>query len=114
MGSGYFQNKTNLTKLTIDMQGIILYYPLYNERQKMKELEMLEQYKKEVLPNTDFAVSWYAKKYNKVIFRVGNMSKEGCRTWESDGKKYMCFWDTVLERYTTCIDPMITYKRKLS
>ena len=80
----------------------------------MKELEMLEQYKKEVLPHTDFAVSWFAKKYNKVIFRVGNMSKEGCRTWESDGKKYMCFWDTVLERYTTCIDPMITYKRKLS
>ena len=61
-----------------------------------------------------FAVSWYAKKYNKVIFRVGNLNKEGCRTWESDGKKYMCFWDTVLERYTTCIDPMITYKRKVS
>ena len=50
---------------------------------------MLEQYKKEVLPHTDFAVSWFAK-------------------------KYMCFWDTVLERYTTCIDPMITYKRKVS
>ena len=50
-----------------------------------------------ITKNTDFAVSWFAKKYNKVIFRVGNMSKEGCRTWESDGKKYMCFWDTVLE-----------------
>ena len=35
MGCGYFQNKTNLTKLTIDIQGIILYYPLYNERTKM-------------------------------------------------------------------------------
>ena len=80
----------------------------------MKELEMLEQYKKEVLPHTDFAVSWYAKKYNKVIFRVGNMNKEGCRTWETDGKKYMTFWDTVLERYTTCIDPMITYKRGIN
>ena len=56
-------------------------------------------------------MSWYAKKYNKVIFSVGNLNKEGCRTWESDGKKYMCFWDTVLERYTTCIDPMITYKK---
>ena len=54
------------------------------------------------------------EEYNKVIFRVGNLNKEGCRTWEQDGKKYMCFWDTVLERYTTCIDPMITYKRKVS
>ena len=35
MGCGYFQNKTNRTKLTIDIQGIILYYPLYNERHKM-------------------------------------------------------------------------------
>ena len=32
--------------------------------------------------------------------------------WEKDGKKYMCFWDTVLERYTTCINPMITYKKE--
>ena len=113
MGCGYFQNKTNRTKLTIDIQGIILYYPLYNERQKMS-IEKLEARADEIHRNTDFAVSWFAKKYNKVIFRVGNMSKEGCRTWESDGKKYMCFWDTVLERYTTCIDPMITYKRKVS
>jgi len=68
----------------------------------------------EVEPKTDFCVSWFAKKYNKTIFRVGNMRKEGCRVWESNGKKYMCFWDTVLERYTTCINPMITYKRKVS
>ena len=72
------------------------------------------QYNWRILPQTDFVVSWYAKKYNKVIFRVGNLNKEGCRTWEQDGKKYMTFWDTVIERYTTCIDPMITYKRKLS
>ena len=32
MGCGYFQNKTNIFKLGIDIQGIILYYPLYNER----------------------------------------------------------------------------------
>ena len=111
MGCGYFQNKTNRTKLTIDMQGIILYYPLYNERQKMKDLY---EHGAKIQEKTDFVVSWYAKKYNKIIFRVGNLNKEGCRTWESDGKKYMCFWDTVLERYTTCIDPMITYKRKVS
>ena len=99
----------------------------------------LTQSKEEIENKTDFIVSWHAKKYNKVIFRVGNMNKEGCRTWETDGKKYnkfiwrvgnlnkegcrtweqdgkkyMCFWDTVLERYTTCIDPMITYKRKVS
>ena len=53
-----------------------------------------------------------AIKYNKTIFRVGNLNKEGCRVWEQNGKKYMCFWDTVLERYTTCINPMITYKKE--
>ena len=111
MGCGYFQNKTNRLKLNIDIQGIILYYPLYNERQKMNSL--YEDGAK-IQEKTDFVVSWYAKKYNKVIFRVGNLNKEGCRTWEQDGKKYMCFWDPVLERYTTCIDPMITYKRKVS
>ena len=76
--------------------------------------EEIKQKMDDLHNKSDFAVSWHAKKYNKVIFRLGNMSKEGCRTWESDGKKYMCFWDTVLERYTTCIDPMITYKRKVS
>ena len=60
---------------------------------------------------SDFVVSWFAKKYNKTIFRVGNMNQEGCRTWAQGGKKYMCFWDTVLERYTTCIDPIITYRK---
>jgi len=69
---------------------------------------------KNIEKKTDFAVSWFAKKYNKTIFRVGNLNKEGCRTWVQDGKKYMCFWDTVLERYTTCINPMITYKRKVN
>ena len=49
-----------------------------------------------LMARTDFIVSWYAKKYNKVIFRIGNLNKEGCRTWEQNGKKYMCFWDTVL------------------
>jgi len=63
---------------------------------------------------SDFAVSWFSKKYNKVIFRLGNMNRIGCDVWEKDGKKYMCFWDPVIERYTTCIDPMITYKRKVS
>ena len=61
-----------------------------------------------------FAVSWFAKKYNKVIFRLGNMNKEGCDVWEKDGNKYMCFWDPVIERYTTCINPMITYRRGLN
>ena len=65
----------------------------------------------EVEAKTDFIVSWFAKKYNKTIFRVGNMNQEGCRTWEVDGKKYMCFWDTVLERYTTYIDPIISWKK---
>ena len=60
---------------------------------------------------SEFVVSWFAKKYDKTIFRLGNMSKPGCRTWEQGGKKYMCFWDVVIERYTTCIEPMITYKK---
>ena len=67
---------------------------------------------KTIEDNTDFIVSWKAIKYNKTIFRVGNLNKEGCRVRESNGKKYMCFWDTVLERYTTCINPMISWKKE--
>ena len=61
---------------------------------------------------SEFVVSWFAKKYGKTIFRLGTLNKKGCRTWEQGGKKYMCFWDVVIERYTTCIDPMITYKNE--
>ena len=62
---------------------------------------------------SDFVVSWFAKKYNKTIFRIGTLNKEGCRTWEDyKGNKLMCFWDPVINRYTTCINPMITYKKK--
>ena len=61
---------------------------------------------------SEFVVSWFAKKYNKTIFRLGTLNKDGCRTWEQGGKKYMCFWDVVIERYTTCIDPIITYKNE--
>ena len=74
-------------------------------------IEDLEKKAKEIEAKTDFVVSWKAIKYNKTIFRVGNMSKPGCRTWEQNGKKYMTFWDTVIDRYTTCINPMITYKK---
>ena len=41
----------------------------------------------ETLNKTDFIVSWFAKKYNKTIFRVGNLNEDGCRVWETDGKK---------------------------
>ena len=102
MGCGYFQNKTNRSIKDLT------WYPIYSRIPSNRKAEMNP---KEIEQKTDFVVSWYAKKYNKVIFRVGNLNKIGCRTWEQDGKKYMCFWDTVLERYTTCIDPMITYKR---
>ena len=62
---------------------------------------------------SDFVVSWFAKKYNKTIFRIGTLNKEGCRTWEDyKGNKLMCFWDPVIERYTTCINPVITYKKR--
>ena len=69
----------------------------------------------EVADKTDFIVSWYAKKYKKTIRRIGTLNREGCRTWEDyKGNKLMCFWDTAIERYTTCINPVITYKRKLN
>ena len=65
----------------------------------------------DIQDKSDFIISWFAKKYQKTIFRFGSMDKEGCRTWEQDGKKYICFWDVVINRYTTAIDPMITYKK---
>ena len=63
---------------------------------------------------TDFIVSWFAKKYGKTIFRAGNLNEVGCRTWEQNGDKYICFFDTLRDRYTTAINPVITYKRKVS
>ena len=70
------------------------------------------EYAKVIEEKSEFIVSWYAKKYNKTIFRIGTLNKEGCRTWEQGGNKYMCFWDVVIGRYTTCINPVITYKNK--
>ena len=70
----------------------------------MKEVNQLHE-------QSEFIVSWFAKKYKKTIRRVGHLNKEGCRTWEQNGNKYMCFWDVVIERYTTCINPVITYKK---
>jgi hypothetical protein len=74
-------------------------------------LEEFEKIAKDIEAKSDFIISWFAKKYNKTIFRIGSMDKEGCRTWEQGGKKYICFWDVVINRYTTAIDPMITYKK---
>ena len=75
------------------------------------DIEKLLKESKEVFDKSDFIISWWAKKYNKTIFKIGAMDKEGCRTWEQGGKKYICFWDVVINRYTTAIDPMITYKK---
>ena len=69
---------------------------------------------KGILTRTDFMISWYAKKYNKTIFRPGNMNKVGCKTWERNGDKYICFFDPMINRYTTAINPVITYKRKVN
>ena len=63
---------------------------------------------------TDFVISWFAKKYNKTIFRSGHLNKVGCRVWERNGDKYICFFDTMRDRYTTAINPVITYKRKVN
>ena len=76
-------------------------------------IEEFKKLAKEIEEKSDFIVSWRAKNYNKTIFRIGTLNKEGCRTWEDHkGNKLMCFWDVVIERYTTCINPMITYKNK--
>ena len=75
--------------------------------------ELIERVKSAEL-KTDFVISWFAKKYNKTIFRAGNMSHIGCKVWERNGDKYICFFDPIIERYTTAINPVITYKRKVN
>ena len=80
----------------------------------MKDIDKIVEDVKGILTRTDFMISWYAKKYNKTIFRHGNMNKVGCRTLEQNGDKYICFFDPVIERYTTAINPVITYKRKVN
>ena len=80
----------------------------------MKDINEIINEAKDILTKTDFMISWFAKKYNKTIFRPGNMNRVGCRTWEQNGDKYICFFDTLRDRYTTAINPVITYKRKVS
>ncbi len=82
----------------------------------MKDIDMnkIVEDVKGILTRTDFMISWFAKKYNKTIFRPGNMNGVGCRTWEQNGDKYICFFDTLRDRYTTAINPMITCKKKVN
>ena len=82
----------------------------------MKDIDInkIKEEIKEVGHKTDFIVSWFAKKYNKVIFRPGNLNYIGCRTWESNGDKYICFFDPIINRYTTAINPVMTYKGKVN
>jgi hypothetical protein len=80
----------------------------------MKDINKMVEEVKELEHKTDFVISWFAKKYNKTIFRAGNLNKVGCRTWERNGDKYICFFDPIIERYTTAINPVITYKRKVN
>ena len=79
----------------------------------MKDINKIVEDVKSILTRSDFMISWFAKKYNKTIFRPGNMNRVGCRTWEQNGDKYICFFDTLRDRYTTAINPVITYKRKV-
>ena len=70
---------------------------------------------KELEHKTDFVIRWFAKKYNKVIFRPGNLNYIGCRMWEDHkGNKLLCFWDPLINRYTTAINPVMTYKGKVN
>ena len=80
----------------------------------MKDINEIINEAKDILTKTDFMISWFAKKYNKTIFRPGNMNRVGCRTLEQNGDKYICFYDPMKDRYTTAINPVITYKRKVS
>ena len=80
----------------------------------MKDINEIINEAKDILTKTDFMISWFAKKYNKTIFRPGNMNRVGCRTWEQNGDKYICFYDPMKDRNTTAINPVITYKRKVS
>ena len=80
----------------------------------MKDINKIVEDVKGILTRTDFMISWFAKKYNKTIFRPGNMNRVGCRTWEQNGDKYICFYDPMKDRYTTAINPVITYKRKVN
>tara|TARA_B100000029_G_scaffold305485_1_gene298335 strand:- start:560 stop:817 length:258 start_codon:yes stop_codon:yes gene_type:complete len=82
---------------------ILTIYPRYYMMSSMKDI-----YK------TEFVISWFAKKYNRIIFRAGHLNKVGCKTWERNGDKYVCFFDPIIERYTTAINPVITYKRKVN
>ena len=80
----------------------------------MKDINEIINEAKDILTKPDFMISWLAKKYGKTIFRAGHLNKVGCRTWERNGDKYICFFDTMRDRYTTAINPVITYKRKVS
>ena len=80
----------------------------------MKDINEIINEAKDILTKTDFMISWFAKKYKKTIFRPGNMNRVGCRTWEQNGDKYICFYDPMKDRYTTAINPVITYKRKVN
>ena len=79
----------------------------------MKDINEIINEAKNILTKTDFMISWFAKKYNKTIFRAGHLNEVGCRTWTKNGDKYLCFFDTMRDRYTTAINPMITYKIKV-
>jgi len=67
---------------------------------------------KKIYDQTQMIVGWYADKYKAMIFRPATMEREGCRTWEKNGNKYICFWDLLRDRHTTAKNPHIRYKEK--
>ena len=87
---------------------------LYDVNMKDININKIMDEVKELEHKTDFVISWFAKKYNKTIFRAGHLNKIGCTTWERNGDKYICFFDPIINRYTTAINPKITYKRKVN
>ena len=85
----------------------MLEYPITKERITMNIEDLIKE-AKEIEEKSEFIVSWFAKKYKKTIRRVGHLKED------YKGNKLMCFWDPVINRYTTCINPVITYKKGLN
>ena len=88
---------------------------IYDVNMKDINIDKIMNEVKELEHKTDFVISWFAKKYNKTIFRAGNLDHIGCRAWKDHkGNKLLCFFDPIINRYTTAINPKITYKRKVN
>ena len=54
------------------------------------DIEKIIKEVKQIEEQSEFIVSWFAKKYQKTIRRVGHLNKDGCRTWEDYKGNKLC------------------------